>query len=74
MSPKPDQKLLSASNNLAATEKELAAAVLMFEAAAFRGETYGLTETTERAHAALQARLDAFAGLYGLAKKTAGEG
>lgn len=74
MTETPNPALAAASANLAAVQKEMEAAIIMFEAAVFRGNTHGLTVMTERAHEALQARLDAFAGLYGLAKKHTGEG
>lgn len=62
-----------AGAEVAATEKELVAAISMFEAATYRGNAVRLKTTTEAAHAALQAHLDAKASLWAVAKREAGQ-
>jgi hypothetical protein len=59
-------------NERGATEKELAAATLMFEAAVFRGDSAMINAATENAHAALQNHLDAFAKLFAVIRRDLG--
>lgn len=61
--------LQTAAAEVSATEKEMAAAIANFEAATFRGDAARLRLTTEAAHAALQAHLDAKASLWAVAKR-----
>lgn len=56
-----------------ATDKELMAAIAMFEAAAMRADGARLGIATEAAHATLQANLDAIASMYAAARAQTGE-
>lgn len=66
----PDQS--SASLNVCATQRELEAAVKVFEAECFRGLSARLNRATEAAHADLQAHLDATAANIAIARRSAG--
>lgn len=66
--------LQHASNEYTATEKEVAAAQLMFEAAVIRGDPTRIQMATDAAHAAMQNRLDAFASLIAVARRDVGGG
>lgn len=71
--PKPSAGAITQANlNRGATEKELAAALLIFEAAVFRGEPPRLPGATEAAHAALQNHLDAIASSVAVARRSLG--
>lgn len=73
MQPRPSPTAVTqASLDRGATEKELAAAQLMFEAAVFRGDQARLTLATEAAHAALQNHLDAIASSVVVARRSLG--
>lgn len=52
-----------------ATAKELAASIISFEAAVYRADRSRINDATEAAHAALQAHLDAFAGLWAVVSR-----
>lgn len=55
-----------------AAEHDLAEAVSAFTAAAIRDSAAELNAATERAHAAVQRRLDAVSSMYALARRAAG--
>lgn len=67
-----DAEQVSAAMAIQATRIELEAATKMFEAAVWRGSASRLNETTEAAHSALDAHLEAIAGNLAVAKRNAG--
>jgi hypothetical protein len=66
-----DPIIRGAAYERTATQKEMEAAILMFEAAVWRSDTVRLNLATEAAHAAMQAHLDSIAGLFGVLVRAA---
>lgn len=59
----------AAGNEVTATEKELIAAIMSFDAETIRNDSRRLVLATEAAHAALQHHLDAKASLMSIVKR-----
>lgn len=63
---------VQAGLEVGATENELKAALLVFEAECFRGDPVRINRATEAAHAALQSHLDAKASNLAVARRSLG--
>lgn len=68
----PDPHVLKASHERIATEKEIQAAIMAFEACLYRDDAGRLARATDAAHAALQNHLDAIAGQLAVVKRSIG--